>query len=107
MKASSGNRQKDAFGVVNISPRCIIFIASINESVQYHIATKIMSFPSIAPIECPMLSKPAPFLMQLYKDGAQIPSECPNPAFRTNECVYLHVSQLSINLLIQKYSLLP
>ena len=65
MKASSGNRQKGAFGVVNISPQCIIFIASINESVQYHIATNIMSFPSIAPIECLMLSKPAPFLMQL------------------------------------------
>ena len=88
MKASSGNRQKGGFGVVNINSQCIIFIASINESVQYHIATKIMSLPSIAPIECLMLSKPAPSIMQLYKHGAQTPSECPNPAFPTNECVF-------------------
>ena len=52
MKASGGNRQKGAFGVVNTSPQCIIFIVSINISVQYHIATRIRPFPSIAPIEC-------------------------------------------------------
>ena len=52
MKACSGNRQKGAFGVVNINFQCIVFILSINESVQYHTATTITSFPCIAPIEC-------------------------------------------------------
>ena len=54
-----------------------------------------------------MLPKPARFLMQFYQHGAHIPSECSNPAFRTNERVHLHISQFSINLLIQKHSLLP
>ena len=52
MKASSGNRQKGALDVVNISLQCIAFILSINESVQYHTATIITYFPSIAPVEC-------------------------------------------------------